>query len=72
MSFKWRAGDGSTLNAGQVYSFEIFQGIWASIAKEAYSFVIFGEGVGSDPRSLSGSAHGSIHVAVFAHPSDFS
>ena len=40
MVFPWRANDGPTLNAGFV-AFEILQGIWNSIAKEPFSFVIF-------------------------------
>ena len=36
MAFRWRADDGSTLNAGL-----ILQGIRISIAKKSYIFVIF-------------------------------
>ena len=48
MVFRWRANDGPTLNTGYG-GFVIFQGIWTSIAKEPYSFVIF-QG-GPDPLS---------------------
>ena len=41
-------------------SFEIFQGIWTSIAKRPYIFVIFQGGGGPDPCSPSVSAHGRV------------
>ena len=47
MVFRWRADDGSTLNAGLV----AFQGFWTSIAKKPYIFVIFQRGGGPDPLS---------------------
>ena len=45
MAFRWRADDGPTLN-GWLGSFVIFQGIWTSIAKKPYIFVIFRGGGG--------------------------
>ena len=44
-TFRWRADDGPTLNACLVAL--IFQGIWTSIARKPYIFVIF-QG-GQDP-----------------------
>ena len=41
MAFCWRADNDSTLNAGLVSSFVIFQGIQTSTAKEPCRFVIF-------------------------------
>ena len=41
MTFRWRADDGPTLNAGLLGSFVIFQGIRTSIANKPYIFVIF-------------------------------
>ena len=46
MAFRWRADIGPTLNA------VIFQGIWTSIAKESYNFVIFQRGSGPQCPSL--------------------
>ena len=56
MAFRWRAYDGQTLNAGLVAV--IFYGIWTSIAKKPYIFVIF-QSVGGvrTPCPPSGSAH---------------
>ena len=56
MTFRWRADDGPTLNAGLVAA--IFQGIRTCIARKPYIFVIF-QG-GPDPLAPSGSAHAHI------------
>ena len=64
MAFRWRADDGPTLNAGLVF----FKGIWTSIAKESYIFVIFQMG----PDPLSPPPPGSAHVKVLAYAVDSS
>ena len=50
MAFRLRADDGPTLNAGLV-ALLFFQGIWTSIAKKPYIFVIFQRGGCPDPMS---------------------
>ena len=63
MVFRWRADDGTTMNAGLV-ALRFFQGIRTSIAKKP-SFLIFR--VGSNPPAPSGSSHVSdvsTHVLV--------
>ena len=60
-SARQRAVDGPTLDAG--FCFMLFQGIWTSIAKKPYNFVIFrGRGSGL-PVPPFESAH---EVALFA------
>ena len=48
MAIRWWADDGPTLNAGLV-PLCFFQGIWTSIAKKPYIFVIFHGGGGVRP-----------------------
>ena len=58
--FRWQADDGPSLNAALWYLCD-FQGIWTSIAKKPYSFVVFQGGVVSRlPVPPSGSMHADI------------